>query len=263
MGGVRVSEEPNDGNPVEVWITAGVLNWPLAGEGSSPLDSPLGAQATGEWDHAALRLDPRSTDQPLDRKDAISALSRAVERRIQLFHTVYGVDAPDPRRPTQPAIPGMTTRDRLDQLRELGLARGLVLTQLRKLRNKTEHESAEPPSREECHLYLDAVWYFLRSTERFARRKVEEFDLSDDTAGGEVTITVRPPEWTAIQLTGHLPGSAVSRSPMDGFIPVEIAVSSDVGSLFRERSDGSFQVTGFITEPRWQLAVAIKYFTLS
>ena len=134
------------GEGAHFWLSPEFLSWHTAAGDSELLESVLGIQALEEWDHAALRLNSDSGgagDRAVDRKDAVAALSRAVERRIQLFRTIYAIGN----------IPGICVADALDQLEEVGLARGLVLRQVRKLRNKTEHESQAPPSRGECLLY--------------------------------------------------------------------------------------------------------------
>lgn len=132
---------------------------------------------------------------------------------------------------------------------------------MRRLRNKTEHESAAPPTRGECLLYLDAVWYFLRSTERFAHRVTTELDLVDSARGREltITITVGLPEWS-VHLQGHLPATVVSRSARERFIKVSVAHYDQLGGLLLERPDGSIYLAGFVDEPGPVLAVARKYF---
>lgn len=242
------------GHVAEVWISPEILGWQVGGEGSSAALSGLGPQAWEEWEHAELRLhpdEPAAPDLVQDRKDAMAALSRAVERRIQLFRSVYAIDR----------LPGMRARDALEQLGTAGLARGLVLSQIRRLRNKTEHESAAPPARDECLIYLDAVWYFLRSTERFAHRMTTELDLLDSVGGREltITITVSLPAWS-VHLQGHLPATVLSRSARERFIKVSVAHCDQLGALLLERSDGSVFLAGFVDEPGPVLAVARKYF---
>jgi hypothetical protein len=62
----------------------------------------------------------------------------------------------------------------LELLECLGIIRPLMLRQLINIRNIVEHEVSSPPSTDECLMFADLTWYFLRSTDNLVNSYVEE-----------------------------------------------------------------------------------------
>lgn len=160
-----------------------------------------------EWGHAEVRLDgPAST---IDRKDCLLALNRAVLHRINILNRRYHLKK----------IPGMDPKaGNTIIMHKLGLARGSVLDLLRNLRNRVEHDLSEPPEQKECNLYLDAVWYFLRSTDRLVVEVASQIEVfHPETQDEPMSIYVSFPEWR-IYIDGDLnlsPASFVDTSSHD------------------------------------------------
>jgi hypothetical protein len=252
-----------------VWLSPQILRWRTEEVGWSPATSRLGQMAVEEWDHGFLRLNPPrqdSLDRKEDRKDAIAALWRAVERRIQLFDEVYNIRK----------VLRISSREsvRLAHLQELGLVRGSVLNDIRALRNDIQHsrrvrqgtavmrEAAEPPSRDQCLLYQDAVWYFLRSTERFARRVPSEYAFvgeSLERSDNRVSIEMEPPEWTAGVRADGISVDLVSRIPVESWIPIKLVFTEELGWYFYSMR-GLVLMSGYIEDAAWTLELAKMYF---
>jgi hypothetical protein len=95
------------------------------------------------------------------------------------------------------AIPGIdATLKNMELLYSLGLARGSVLDLIRQLRNRVEHELRDPPDYGLCNLYLDAVWYFLRSTDSFMVEVTKDINVLDSESDREIAaIFISPPKW--------------------------------------------------------------------
>lgn len=246
---------PRMHEPEIVWLSPEILSWQAENISWIPATSEFGLLAAKEWKHATLRLDPpcdEQKDREEDRKDAVAALWRAVERRIQLFESDYVISQLPSR-----------TQGKLNRLQELGLVSGSVLSDIRDLRNEITHESADPPDREKCLIYRDAVWYFLRSTERFAVHIVGEFVLVNTTAPDQrIEISMGPPEWSITIRAESLPINLVSRQMRESWAPVRLAVSENYGTLFFPVRDSSSMImTGFIDDTDWILALAQRYFS--
>lgn len=53
----------------------------------------------------------------------------------------------------------------MELLSTLDIIRPFMLQRLIDIRNIVEHQDSKPPSTDDCHMYADLVWYFLRSTD--------------------------------------------------------------------------------------------------
>jgi hypothetical protein len=253
------------------WLSPEVLRWRTQEIGWSPATSQLGRLAIEEWDHGSLRLNPPcqgSSGRKEDRKDAIAAFWRAVERRIQLFDEVYKARK----------VLGLNSREpfNLRHLEDLGLVRGSILNDIRKLRNDIQHsvrlqrgtgltrESVEPPPRTQCLLYQDAVWYFLRSTERFAQRIPAEYTLVQEGGNEDeqlVSIQMEPPDWTVRISIQQLPDHLISQTPVELWIPIKID-TSDFHELSFIAVRGIVVTAGSIDDPAWMRELAKIYFAM-
>jgi hypothetical protein len=240
-----------------ILLSPEILRWIPQYCGWIPAPSRLGRLAKNEWDHGNFRLSSvaeNGQDREEDRKDAIAALWRAVERRLQLFDEVYNI-----RR-----LLGINRRSKihLGHLQELGLIRGSVLDDIRRLRNAIEHDSGAPPERKQCLLYQDAIWYFLRSTEGYTRGIPNTYELIEDLekyANGEteerVEIRMHPPEWSIGIFCERLSPDHYAMTSRDDWIPIDFPGDINAGL------DGVAHIMGSITDPAWTLEFAKTYFS--
>jgi hypothetical protein len=243
-----------------VLLNPEVLHWQAQHVGWSSATSQLGKLATQEFAHADLRLNSareQGQDRDEDRKDAIAALWRAVERRQQLFDQVYAIKVP--------LRLGNRKHVHLGHLQELGLIRGSVLDDIRRLRNAIQHRSEMAPRRSQCLLYQDAVWYFLRSTETYARRVPTGYEFIEDYehygkqkfAEERIEVTIGPPRWAAAEVfCENLSPDHYSMTNQESWIPVETD-----NNFVNAGPDGSAFVMGFITDPAWIVELSKVYFS--
>jgi hypothetical protein len=112
--------------------------------------------------HACDRLEGDPND--FDRVDAIMALRRAVGQRVRMLNEIYQLrELPIATKP----------KGDLELLSCFGIVRPFMLRRLIDIRNIVEHQDSSPPSVEECLMFADLVWYFLRSTDEVVRLQVE------------------------------------------------------------------------------------------
>jgi len=104
--------------------------------------------------HAEQTLQSSATD--LDRANAILEMRRSISRRIRLLDERYSLRSiPIKEKPS----------DFLKLLEFVGVVRPTMLQQLIDIRDGVEHEDAEPPDLERCKVFLEFIWYFLKSTD--------------------------------------------------------------------------------------------------
>jgi len=64
-------------------------------------------------------------------------------------------------------------KDDLELLASFDVVRPLMLRRLIDIRNFVEHQDSTPPSSDECRMFADLVWYFLRSTDSLVRSHLD------------------------------------------------------------------------------------------
>jgi hypothetical protein len=112
--------------------------------------------------HACDRLagDPSE----FDRVDAIINLRRVVAQRVKALKEKYQLR----ELPT-----GQKPRGDLELLSYFGIIRPFMLKRLIDIRNIVEHQASSPPPTDECLMFADLVWYFLRSTDKLVHERAE------------------------------------------------------------------------------------------
>jgi hypothetical protein len=118
------------------------------------------------WSHAEALLQGDPSD--FKRTDALTTLKRAIDRRVRQLNTFH-----DFKSIPIPGKPNAT----LELLEYVGLIRPIMLQRLIEIRNAVEHEDALPPTVEELLIFLEFVWYFLRSTDSALRHRITSFHL--------------------------------------------------------------------------------------
>ena len=248
-----------------LWLSEKVFSMRfLRGDFKRP-ERDLIRPAYTEWEHAEIRL--QGPADIFDRKDALGALNRAVLHRIRALDGHYQFRA----------IPGVdSTLKNTELLRILGLARGSVLDLIRQLRNRVEHELHEPPNRELCNLYLDAVWYFLRSTDSFLVEIAEDI-YTDPGNDPEMAVLISPPVWKIYieGLVADAPVSFLQTADTDHAYPMKIdyifcdknelssylrKIANSTGYLYYDQG-GNVRFFGEIKDPECIRRFAQKYFS--
>ena len=146
-----------------VWIDPSWLSWEAmmdAGGGYDPSD--ITARPYEIHQHACDRLAGNPTE--FDRIDAITTLNRVVRRRVKELNEKYHLR----ELPT-----GAKPKYNLELLEYFGIIRPLMVKRLIDIRNLVEHEDSIPPPADECLMFADLVWYFLRSTDKIVHGFIE------------------------------------------------------------------------------------------
>ena len=206
-----------------IWLSSSVFSMEAVQDAVKRLDKNNIFFAYREWEHAEARLQGNPTE--MDLKDALAALNRACLFRIRILKDVYNLKR----------IPGIDPNwGNTKILQYLGIARSSTLDIIRNLRNQVEHELNDPPSREACTLYLDTVWYFLRSTDSMVSKLSKGmWILGSEDSGVIMTIFCAPPDWK-IQIECFMDCELISDDkPMqeDAWIPLECQVNSRSGEV--------------------------------
>lgn len=145
-----------------IWVDPSWLFWEFHSEGGESLPRDTAERAYEIHQHACDRLAGNPSE--LDRVDAITALRRTVAQRVRVLKEEYELrKLPIRSKP----------KDEMELLTSLEIIRPFMLQRLIDIRNIVEHQDSRPPSVEECLMFADLIWYFLRSTDGLVHIKVD------------------------------------------------------------------------------------------
>ncbi|WP_461781295.1 hypothetical protein [Streptomyces sp. UC4497] len=155
--------------------------------------------------HADYRIKNHQTSY--DRVDAILALKRSMQTRLEHLDSLYGFKQ----------YPEYKTIGWMGILEKWGVIRKRMLQRMRQLRNAVEHDGAEPPSLEECEDYAEVTWWFLRGTSPL----LAPLDMLDynGAAYGSVRYSYNPME---IKVRVDLEPEMVSDAPIPGWSKIKL-----------------------------------------
>ncbi|MFK2905125.1 hypothetical protein ISP17_14270 [Dyella ginsengisoli] len=203
-----------------MYLSSEVYEWPFDAYERSGVDE-IDFLFRGHtiWEHAAKRLEGDPTD--LHRVDCIGALRRAINQRLKSLQSVYHFD----KLPTN-----LAKRQLLERMQEFGLVRPTLLKELLEVRNLIEHQDSDPPSLEQCHRFVDIVWYFLKSTDELVTWSVDWIAYEEPGENSKVLISVKPAENWAIRVDGTLrPDLLLEESMPDALKLVNVKTKSVKG----------------------------------
>jgi hypothetical protein len=168
----------------EVWIDPSWLSWeyralqsvPEESLGLYPDETPTSPRDTTTrlydiHQHACDRLASDPTE--FDRADAIINLRRVVALRVKTLKDKYQLCE---------LQTGQKPRGDLELLSYFGIIRPFMLRRLVDIRNIVEHQASSPPPTDECLMFADLIWYFLRSTDKLVHGRVYEVDFEQGTS---------------------------------------------------------------------------------
>lgn len=158
-----MSDTTTDAVVKQVWFEPSWLFWDQMVDGRSLISNDANDRPYEIQQHASDRLTGDPGD--LDRVDAITTLRRAVAYRVRVLKEIYELR----KLPISPK-----PRYDLELLASFDIIRPFMLKRLIDIRNIVEHQDSKPPSTEECLMFADLVWYFLRSTDSLVRGRVTD-----------------------------------------------------------------------------------------
>jgi hypothetical protein len=154
-----------------IGISGSVLTWYPWIAGGNILPAP-----NQERPYTFLKRAERflSSDDNDDRADCLGNLRRALTHRLQALESIYDL---------RKAVGVGPKRHFLEILTDIGVVRPTLLRVLLDARNAVEYDDRKPPPQRRCRELVDAVWYFLRTTDSFVVTTRTEVDFSPDGRG--------------------------------------------------------------------------------
>jgi hypothetical protein len=149
MTGIAVED-----TATSVWIDPSWLSWNRHAQGSVHQPEDTAFKLYEMHQHACDRLEGNPSE--FARVDAITTLRRTVGQRVKALKDIYQLRS----LPT-----GTKPKYDLELLEYFGIIRPFMLKRLIDIRNMVEHQDTSPPPTDECLMFADLVWYFLRSTD--------------------------------------------------------------------------------------------------
>lgn len=152
-----------------------------------------------------------------DFADCLANLRRSLTQRLRLLEKHYKLRS---------SLNLSAKRHFLEILAQFGVIRPLLLKALLDARNATEYNDRRPPGSKRCHEFVDAVWYFLRTTDPIVSVLREDFGIHPP--GTELFAetywlsfrTKYSPRFK-MEVFGWLPSTLVSDSPKEKWLLVE------------------------------------------
>lgn len=195
-----------------VWQSDCWSDWDHGGSSATTIDESDAKRPYLHW-HLAVELATPDADD-VRRGSVIQKLWNAIEARVNMLREEYQLQ-------TLKKVHGLPRKiDTLELLDRIGLARPLILRQLKAIRNSVEHQDRGAPGHAECLTYIDSVWYFLRSTDIFSARRITSFDkdsrFQEVVGAGQarfVEFDFGNLDWKPT-LRGKLPASAITFDPL-------------------------------------------------
>jgi hypothetical protein len=213
-----------------VWIDPAWLSWESYWDTKDPVPNDGTIRLYEIHQHACDRL--ASDPSEFDRIDAIMTLRRVIARRVKALKETYQLRE----------LPiGAKPKYDLELLESFGIIRPFMLRRLIEIRNIVEHQDSSPPPVDECLMFADLVWYFLRSTDGLARMQVETLIFKSDGMTSRVFQKVmlhfgeafsEPPKISSL-LHAHL----IINEPKENWIKIEPV------ELDRLESHGDFWIS--------------------
>lgn len=191
-----------------VWINPEFLNWYCFSEGGSIVNDVDNMRAYEIWEHALNRL--QNNPSEMDRTDAITTLKRCLNQRLQLIEKYYKLRSNF----------GSNSKRYLQLLEELSLIRPLLLQGLMEIRNEIEHKDKRPPKLERCLELLDAVWYFLRTTDRIVQVISDSLLYQHNNDIHWISLEVIIKRKWHLYLRGWLPNELIASQSTSSFIEI-------------------------------------------
>ncbi len=198
------------------WISNEIFNLEYKSQTSIVLNLEKSKRAYEMWEHSRLLIEENESEFHLS--DGISNLKRSLNQRLNFIEEIYNLKNIN--------LQG-TPKGYLELLEFFGIVRPFLMKQLLAIRNDIEHRDVKPPSIEKCLELLDAVWYFLKSTDYLARYSTdsivyeEENIIPEDNSWIELNYRF---DIHSLNIRGRLTSDFVYDSPIGNSCQIECEV---------------------------------------
>jgi hypothetical protein len=231
-----------------MWIDSSILHWSSNKEATIVYGKDERKRAYEILAHAEGILANPAT--PLHLVDALTTMKRALDHRVRLLNDRYVFE--------KIPLAGKPKRS-FEVFAYFGIMKPRMVSQLIQIRNKLEHEDAEPPALDRCQEFAELVWYFLRSTDSLIRERVDRFSLQpsfEDPLSKarryELQISAEGGNGWEFELEGWLPSSMYSLT----LYPQWFEIDAPFCRTVQELTDGSVDSPAFmdhIKQKRYEL----------
>lgn len=198
-----------------LWLNPTVLTWNVEPEqerhGEAYWKRPYEI-----WSHAESILQEDNLSD-FKRVDALTTLKRAVDRRIRQLNDLHHLKSiPISDKPS----------GTLELLEYIGLIRPIMLQRLIDIRNAVEHEDVLPPPVKELLVFLEFVWYFLRSTDNALRHPIGTYCFQpnplDEFSPYRLGVNISPETNWIPDIGGWVALNILSTQPMEEWLAINL-----------------------------------------
>ncbi|MFC8874459.1 hypothetical protein [Streptomyces ardesiacus] len=228
------------GRELTWWLNAILPDCYVDGSGRSGISGEaLDRKTLADYAHAHADHRIRTHVTEWDRTDAILALKRAMQLRVDHLDAIYKFNQ----------FPEFRQLGPLGLLEHWGIIRQRMLRRMRQLRNAVEHEGVEPPNLEECEDYAEVVWWFLRGTSPILM-PLDNMDFGG-AFDGSVTYSYNP---LKIKVSGDVEAALISNEEHEGWTKLSMAPAyyGDVKGKMTpvEVNGGRYRIEATVTDLR-------------
>lgn len=199
-----------------IWLSNQILDWDGHSGGGTVISKSLWMRSYEIWNHAKDLIYEGSTEYMLG--DGIINLKRSLDRRLKLIEDIYSFRSIDQK---------YKNFGYLELLEQYDIVRPFLMKNLMQIRNDIEHNDVHPPHLDRCKELVDAVWYFLKSTDTLVslERNDFEFNLYDndgnDTHYG-YSVTLDFKNKSDIKIHGWFPNELIYTKKKDNALYIEL-----------------------------------------
>ncbi|WP_449346054.1 hypothetical protein [Streptomyces xanthochromogenes] len=224
-----------------MWIDPKLTGAYVDGSGRIGLgDDDITRKNLAEFSHAHADYRLKNHQNEYDRVDAILALKRSMQSRIDHLDSIYGFKQYAEFRQLGP----------LGLLDHWGAIRRRMLHRMRQLRNAVEHDGAAPPNLDECEDYAEVTWWFLRGTSPLLM-PITNIDYGG-AFHGDIRYEYKP---LRIRIWGDIEDELTSKHDRPGWLRINSELGGDEEKKGRGVSAGdlagSRQIRAVISDSEW------------
>lgn len=219
-----------------IWVSPTILDGQIMSHSSTDLED--WELPYSEVNHAFTILNHHSSIG--FRKDAIVNLERAIKFRLKMLNEIYQFKH----------LPGIKPKSQLDTMLDVGLIKPLMLRKIVEIRNGVQHNyKSTIPTKEECIELAEFAWYFLRSTDNIAKKKVRDVEIScgNDDYGCHSFYFYPGQKWL-ITASLEVPQELIQKKQIDGWLHIIPYSPKTHGACLPEHSHEFYQDIQLVKE---------------
>jgi hypothetical protein len=192
-----------------MYLSGEIFSWPYDHQSRRFASGNYVSRAREIWRHARDRLSGQAVD--LDRTDCMTSLKRTINHRLKALEAEYAIS-------TLPTT--RTKKQALETLQDYGLVRPSLLAELMKVRNDIEHNDTPPPDLRTCYMYVDVVWYFLKSTDQLLDMVIVDIVYDNPETNSALTLEFQTASTWQVKVSGIVRPDLLRESQRKGDLEI-------------------------------------------